>query len=185
MTNSMKKFIASLVLGSLLLSPATALAATPVMSPATVIKNSLARVFWGKPADHGATITTNIDYTEKDLKNVVVERGYAEVVYDYDLQYRSTGKQNFRFALSLPKVGYTEKGKVQEWKNPIGFEVLALGRDSLHVRVTHVSPEIQALLKEEHVDLSSIIGQWVQVPVEELLEDFDAKDSTGIFANLI
>ena len=81
----MKKIIASLVLGSLLLSPATALAVTPVMSPTTVIKNTLERAFWTKP-DHGATITTTINYPEKDVKNAVVESGAAEIKYNYEVE---------------------------------------------------------------------------------------------------
>lgn len=171
----MKKIIASLVLGSLLLSPATALAVTPVMSPTTVIKNTLERAFWTKP-DHGATITTNINYTEKDLKNVVVESGAAEIKYNYEVQYRANGMQNARFSLSLPKLNFTEKGKTQTWNNPLGIDVLSLGADSMYVRINHVSPEMQTRLKSFNVDLSSVVGKWISVPVDELVKDFNTKD---------
>lgn len=168
----MKKIIIGAVVASMLVLPTVSLAANPLFTPAKVIKNTLERVFWGKPADHGATITTTVDYSEKNLKNVVTERVQAEMRYNYELQYRENGKHNARFSLALPKFEITENGKTQKWNNPIYFEVLSLGKDATYVRIAEVSSELQALLKEEaNIDVTPILGQWISVPVDELADE--------------
>lgn len=174
-TNCMKKIITSLTLASLLLSPVSALAVTPVLAakaltPTQIIRNSLESVLWAKP-DHGATITTVIDFTGKDLKNVVKSRGNAEIHYNYEIQYRADGRQNSRFALTVPKASYLENGETKQWLDPVGFEVLSLGLDSTYVRLTHLNPEVQAILKEFNLNVDSIVGQWIKIPTEELLQE--------------
>lgn len=167
----MKKIVTGLVLASMLVLPTVSLAANPLFTPTAIIKNTLERVFWGKPADHGATITTSVDYSEKNLKNMVTERVQAEVRYNYELQYRGNGKHNARFSLALPKLEITEDGKTQKWNNPIYFEVLSLGKDAAYVRIAEVSSELQTFLREEaNIDITPILGQWISIPVDELTD---------------
>lgn len=171
-TNRMKKYLFSLLLGVAIVLPSVSLAANPLFTPTAVIRNSLEKWFWGKPADHGATITTTVDYSERNLKNIVTERVQAEVKYSYELQYREKGKHNARFSLAIPKFEVTESGETRKWNNPFTFQVLSLGKDANYVRIAEVSTELQTFLKDRaHVDLSPIIGKWISVPVDQLTDE--------------
>ncbi len=172
----MKKFLTSLMITAAILLPAISLAANPLFTPRTIIKNSLERMILGKPLDHGASSTTKIDYVEKNLKNVVIGKGQAQIDFNYDVQYRESETQNIRFALSVPKLNFLVDGTEQEWNDPIGIEVLSLGTDSSYFRITKVNPQLETLIKGFGVDLSSIIGQWIKAPTEKELTSLGGLD---------
>lgn len=176
----MKKFVTGLALAAALIVPSISLAANPLFTPATIIKNSLERMFWNKSTEAAGNIHTTVEYVEKNLKNVVVERGYAQVVYDFEGKYRESGESNARLALSVPKLSYTDNGKSQDWENPIGIEVLVVDKNSVYGRITHLSPQLQDLIKSESsnsLDLSPIIGKWVKAPTpDEVQEDLQESD---------
>lgn len=180
----MKKFVTGLALAAALIAPSISLAANPLFTPATAIKNSLERLVLNKPLNHGGVITTVVDYSEKDLKNVATAAGHLEVQYNYDVKYKAGGVPGAaRFALSIPKIVATEKVDPTKPKTfsddldpnnlnlvePFGFEVLALGVDSNFVRITKLSPEVAKYLEKVNVDLSPIIGKWIKLPNSEEL----------------
>lgn len=178
----MKKILSSLILATFILVPGISLAANPLFTPATAIKNSLERLVLNRPLNHGGVITTVVDYAEKDLKHADVATAHVEVRYDYDVKYKVGNTPSAaRFAFSIPKLVATTKNDPSKPKSlsndidfnnlnlvdPFGFEVLALGTDANFVRIITLSPEIAKYLKEVNVDLSPIIGKWIKLPNSE------------------
>lgn len=168
----MKRFLVSLVLTSFVLSPMTALAA----SPSQIIKAEIEKSIMQNIA-HAATMTVRIDSKETFFqKGKAAEIGYAEIVMNSENYPTSDNTSDVSMTFDVPVLHGVMSGVEQNYEHPVTLDLRIFNNTLIYVRLTHLAPEIAASISP-FVNLDPIMNKWVKIDLQTELKKIDPKNT--------
>lgn len=177
----MKKLISTLVLGSFLFSPITALAAAP--TAAQIIRAEFKNQTAANVAE-SVDMTFGVNYTK-----AYFEKGKAADSFVLKGQLKGENfpinetLSNAEFTYSLPQITTKIDGQTMiDSKNGFSLDARVFGEEkTVYLRLSQLDSKVKELLTGIGVDIEPIMGKWIRLSLKELADKNLGGDNKDLF----